>query len=74
MQNNNEAVEVPLDGAPEANQIQEVLPLELSTSTEMVRGDVNLKRFGNVIFLHYRTKDLDKARNSRTTPLNHGFQ
>jgi hypothetical protein len=64
MQTTNESTDTPEqgNGNHELSQVQEDLPLDLYDSPEVVRGEVNLKRFGNVIFPHYRTKDLDKAR------------
>ena len=47
------------DQEEELESAQQALDL---SAPEVVRGEVNLKRFGNVIFPHYRTKDLDKAR------------
>ena len=34
----------------------------LTDLPQIVRGDVNIKRFGNFLFPHHRTKDLDRVR------------
>lgn len=62
MQTSSETLDQDDDGENELISAQEVLPLDIYNAPEIIRGEVNLKRFGNVIFPHYRTKDLDKAR------------
>lgn len=62
MQNNYEALDPQDDHEDELSPVQEAFALDLYNAPEVIRGEVNLKRFGNVIFPHYRTKDLDKAR------------
>jgi hypothetical protein len=43
-------------------EAQPELDLSLPVEQEIARGDVNLKRFGNFIFPHHRTKNLNRRR------------
>src|SRR5689334_18355779 len=62
MQDNDKSLALPEEEDVDVGQLQEALPLDPDSSPEIVRGELNIKRFSNILFPHFRTKDLDKPR------------
>lgn len=63
MQNNNEIIEGQ-ERHVESSQVPESLTLDLPIpeNQEIVRSEVNLKRWSNFLFPHHRTKNLERPR------------